>query len=179
MRALLVPLAVSVLLAQFSGSSPTTLSPTRADTAASYTGNAAAGAIAFQVANPGAKICAGVTGAFCLYMNLSLEILGTDGSFFIGAGQNMLMDAQYPRQDTIPFEHRGTKGYRHVPVSLATLGTCGTSAAPEGTEVTLSASSLSARTRKCICTSDGGSTPAYAWANLLTGTVGTSTACNL
>jgi len=33
------------------------------------------------------------------------------------------------------------------------------------------------RTRLCICTSDGGGTPAYAWRNLATGTVGTSTTC--
>lgn len=36
-----------------------------------------------------------------------------------------------------------------------------------------------ARTRACLCTSDGGGTPTYAWQNLATGTVGTSTTCTL
>lgn len=34
------------------------------------------------------------------------------------------------------------------------------------------------RTRICICTSDGAPSPAYAWINLGSGTVGTTTACN-
>lgn len=35
-----------------------------------------------------------------------------------------------------------------------------------------------ARTRLCICTSDGAGTPAYAWVNLGSGTVGTDTTCS-
>lgn len=35
-----------------------------------------------------------------------------------------------------------------------------------------------ARTRICLCTSDGAGTPAYAWQNIVSGTVGTTTACN-
>lgn len=34
-----------------------------------------------------------------------------------------------------------------------------------------------ARSRGCMCTSNGAGTPAYAWQNLATGTVGTSTTC--
>lgn len=36
-----------------------------------------------------------------------------------------------------------------------------------------------ARTRACLCTSDGAATPAYAWQNVVTGTVGTATTCVL
>lgn len=34
------------------------------------------------------------------------------------------------------------------------------------------------RTKICLCTSDGAGTPAYAWQNIISGTVGTTTACN-
>jgi len=34
-----------------------------------------------------------------------------------------------------------------------------------------------ARTRVCLCTSDGAATPAYAWVNAVSGTVGTATTC--
>jgi hypothetical protein len=34
------------------------------------------------------------------------------------------------------------------------------------------------RTRRCMCTSDGGGTPAYAWQNMVSGTVGTTTTCS-
>lgn len=33
------------------------------------------------------------------------------------------------------------------------------------------------RTKLCLCTSDGAASPAYAWQNLATGTVGTTTTC--
>ena len=36
-----------------------------------------------------------------------------------------------------------------------------------------------ARTRACLCTSDGGGPATYAWQNLVSGTVGTSTTCDL
>lgn len=33
------------------------------------------------------------------------------------------------------------------------------------------------RTRECLCTSDGGPTPVYAWQNKLSGSIGTATTC--
>lgn len=38
-------------------------------------------------------------------------------------------------------------------------------------------SGTSSRTRVCVCTSDGAASPAYAWMNLTSGTVGTTTTC--
>jgi hypothetical protein len=35
-----------------------------------------------------------------------------------------------------------------------------------------------ARSRLCFCTSDGAASPAYAWQNLISGTVGTASTCN-
>lgn len=138
---------------------------------------APAGAVALQMANEGALLCAGAPPNYCIKKDLSLEMLAIPGSFALGAGANLLADAQYPRQDAIPFEFRGSKGYRHVCIAAGSLPTCGSSAAPQSTELTICAAS-SVATRKCICTSDGAGTPAWAWVNTLTGTVGTSTTCS-
>lgn len=35
-----------------------------------------------------------------------------------------------------------------------------------------------ARTRLCLCASDGGASPAYAWQNVVTGTIGNATTCS-
>ena len=61
--------------------------------------------------------------------------------------------------------------------SFVTLGTCDSDA--EGTTALDVASGVStgARTRLCLCTSDGAGTPAYAWQNLASATVGTATTC--
>ena len=56
-----------------------------------------------------------------------------------------------------------------------TPDTCGLSV-PAGTIITHQP--VGARTRACLCTSDGGSPATYAWQNLATGTVGTSTTCD-
>lgn len=52
---------------------------------------------------------------------------------------------------------------------------CGLSV-PAGTIITHQP--VGARTRACLCTSDGGAPAAYAWQNMVTGTVGTSTTCD-
>lgn len=62
----------------------------------------------------------------------------------------------------------------------ATLDTC--SSANEGLVIRAASTGgtgTSARTRLCICTSDGAASPAYAWQNIATGTVGNTTDCNL
>ena len=61
--------------------------------------------------------------------------------------------------------------------STAALPTC--AASLEGTfkrDGTTGAAST-ARTRVCLCTSDGAASPAYAWVNAVSGTVGTATTC--
>ena len=62
-------------------------------------------------------------------------------------------------------------------VAAKALGTCG--ASTEGDELRDSAAggTSGSRTRKCLCTSDGGATPAYAWQNTVSGNLGTTTTC--
>lgn len=62
-------------------------------------------------------------------------------------------------------------------IGATALPTCNSAA--EGVERRDSAAggTTGHRTRKCICTSDGAGTPAYAWQNVVSGTVGTSSAC--
>jgi hypothetical protein len=77
-----------------------------------------------------------------------------------------------------------TSGNWSAGISISTgavaVGTC--NAAAEGQLIRSSATGgtgTTARTRVCLCTSDGAASPAYAWQNVVTGTVGTSSACNL
>lgn len=63
-------------------------------------------------------------------------------------------------------------------LATATLDTC--SAGTEGIvrrDATAGGTS-GARTRICMCASDGAGSPAYAWVSLGSGTVGTATTCN-
>lgn len=71
----------------------------------------------------------------------------------------------------------GTALQRVTIDSPITLPTC--SSALEGAVRADSASggTSGARTRVCICTSDGGGSPAYAWQNSATASVGTTTTC--
>jgi hypothetical protein len=68
-------------------------------------------------------------------------------------------------------------GVRISDSTAAALGTC--TAALENTikRDYASGGSTGDTTRLCLCVSDGAGTPAYAWQNLTTGTVGTSTTC--
>jgi hypothetical protein len=63
-------------------------------------------------------------------------------------------------------------------LSAKAVGTCDASREWEEVNDNASGGTTGARGRRCLCTSDGAGTPAYAWLNLATGTVGTSTACN-
>jgi hypothetical protein len=74
--------------------------------------------------------------------------------------------------------------YRHayfsgdVLHSRRTLSTC--NATTEGTvasDVASGSTTTSKRTKLCYCTSDGAGSPAYAWQNLATATLGTTTTC--
>lgn len=72
----------------------------------------------------------------------------------------------------------GTALQRLAVDTPTTLPTC--AAALEGLSLVDAASggTSGSRTRRCLCTSDGGGTPAYAWQNLATATVGTTTTCS-
>jgi len=64
-------------------------------------------------------------------------------------------------------------------VSPTTIGPC--DAASEGRIIFRSGTGgtgSTVRTRYCLCTSDGGASPIYAWQNLATATVGSNVSCN-
>ena len=96
------------------------------------------------------------------------------------AGASFWTDSLVSRQGDRSVRVDQGQGLGFAPQS--TIGTCdnttGSGKHREGDVKVLSGASLSGRTRICMCTSDGGGTPAYAWLNVTTGTVGTSTACN-
>lgn len=98
----------------------------------------------------------------------------------IGAGASFNADVLYSRQGDRSVSVEQAEGLRLAPQSI--IGTCDNTAATgharEGDMKILSGTSLSARTRVCVCSSDGGGTPAFAWLNVVTGTIGTSSACN-
>lgn len=106
--------------------------------------------------------------------------VSTPSALEIGAGASFFVDSIYSRQGDRSVSIDQAHGVRLSP--QATIGTCdnttGSGHSREGDVKALSGASLSARTRLCICTSDGGGTPAYAWVNVITGTVGTASACN-
>lgn len=68
-----------------------------------------------------------------------------------------------------------TGGFTPAAVALPTCA-----AGVEGRIVrdTLAGGTTGARTRVCLCTSDGAGSPAYAWQNIVSGTVGTTTTCS-
>jgi hypothetical protein len=61
-------------------------------------------------------------------------------------------------------------------IAAKSLGTC--AAGREGDEArdALAGGTTGALTRRCLCTSDGG-TPAYKWQNMVSGNLGTATTC--
>lgn len=98
-------------------------------------------------------------------------VIGNQLNLAVGAA--LLADYVESRTSSQPLQLSATHGYRAIPRSA--VGTCGSSAEPEGTQITLLATSTS-RTRHCLCTSDGAGTPAYAWENNR-GDVGTASVC--
>lgn len=72
--------------------------------------------------------------------------------------------------DAVPVEG----GVRHVAMAL---GTCASALEFTVRADNTSGGTTGARSQLCVCTSDGGATPAYAWVNLASGTVGTATTC--
>lgn len=166
----------------------TTLSVTRDDVAATYTGTDGAGPV-FDCQNASSAGCLRAGPGTCLTIGQNAS-----GYMQVGIGCEPVVDfgtktrvqgnqvtSEYftlqfngaIRHLTGPVPVEGV--LRHVP---ATLGTC--NATNEfGTKAdNLSGGSTGARSRVCLCTSDGAGTPAYAWVNIVSGTVGTATTCD-
>jgi hypothetical protein len=111
------------------------------------------------------------------YWDTSLGLAYSCG-LALGPGQNFMADSIISRQMDRPTAINGAFGLQFVPVAAASLGQCGTVAAPEGTHKALSAASVSGPTRFCDCGSDGAGTPVYAWINTHCPVIpGTSTSC--
>ncbi len=62
--------------------------------------------------------------------------------------------------------------------SVTALPTCASGTEGFITRDTLKGGTTGHRTAMCLCTSDGAGSPAYAWTNMTTGTVGTTTTCS-
>jgi hypothetical protein len=157
------------------------LSPTRDDTAMTYTAEATSGDVAFQVGNAGAKICLDPAEPNnCVYKNISSGVTYFPGGIESGAGQNNIFDSWYPKQTSLPPIINGSHGFRSLCVT-GTLDTCDATLAAGGAEVNVCASTDgTSRTRKCQCASDGEASPTFAWITLTPGPVnpiGTTTSC--
>lgn len=66
----------------------------------------------------------------------------------------------------------------YVKIGATSIGTCNAGAEGVTRRDSAGGGTTGHRTKLCLCTSDGAGTPAYAWTNLASGTVGTTTACN-
>jgi hypothetical protein len=62
-------------------------------------------------------------------------------------------------------------------IGATAVGTCNAGAEGAMRRDTVGGGTGGHRTRVCLCTSDGAGSPAYAWQNMVSGTVGTSSAC--
>jgi hypothetical protein len=92
--------------------------------------------------------------------------LSTDGARIAG----FYSDAN----STLRFSVHASGG---IQSTSATLATCNSGNEGRIDRDVAAGVSTGNRTRICVCTSDGAGTPAYAWRNLATGNVGTSTTC--
>lgn len=179
-----------------SGSGGATLDPARDDTATRYVAVATTGK-AYDVNSvltcaldlgPGANNCLGTDGSgnvviggggvpnvlFGITGNVSIS--GNGGVTITNSALNAFFNTILTNTASgKPVLVDDADGFR---IAAKTLPACGT--VLEGTELIDSAAggTSGARTRKCLCTSDGAGAPAYAWQNMVTGTVGTSTACS-
>lgn len=79
--------------------------------------------------------------------------------------------------------YKGTNGPAalfNVPIrpAVASLATCASATEGNISRDTLAGGTTGHRTRVCLCTSNGAGTPAYAWQNVVSGTVGTTSTCS-
>lgn len=157
---------IGTILTQWSVNVNGTIAPLFESTAAS-------GSNGFALTTNGARLDLG-TGAN--------DYLYSDGTQVIAQGSVIVSGNLHVRANILndvggvnPVEVNDADGFRLS--STAALPTCSVSL--EGTfkrDGTTGAAST-ARTRMCWCTSDGAASPAYAWVNSISGTVGTATTC--
>lgn len=95
---------------------------------------------------------------FCVNDDLSIASSGTTGATITGAGAATFLTSLH--------------------VDDTNIGTCNAGAEGVIRQDRLAGGTTGARTRLCLCTSDGAGSPAYAWQNIISGTVGTSSVCD-
>jgi hypothetical protein len=141
--------------------------------ATKYLSTAASGEDGFSCASVGCRLRlapSGTAGNAVWYWDLSRG-MQTDAGLAVGPGQNVMADNLTPRTMGEPIHANGAQGFH--PVLQSAVGTCGTTAAPEGVYVQLAATSTSV-TRWCHCiklTTSGASR----WENDSTHARGTTT----
>lgn len=132
------------------------------------------GEAALKPAHDGARIYVGTDSQMYFYSD-GLHIISN------GAFQAASMEVDTVGIKTPGRQYNEYFAIRYFPFS--SLGTCNGSTAtggiPEGTVKLLSGAAASGRSRLCVCSSDGGGTPAYSWMNTgcPTAAGGTSTSC--
>lgn len=163
-------------------------SSTREDVAVSYTGTDGTGPV-FDCQNASSEGCLRLGPGSCMTVGQNAS-----GYIQIGMGCNPTVDVgtQTRLQDnqvvTVYLTLQNSGAIRHLtgPVPVegvlrhvpAALGTCNATNEFGVKADSASGVSTGARSRVCLCTSDGGGTPAYEWRNIgCPNEAGTSTTC--
>lgn len=104
-------------------------------------------------------------GASAIGVNLSnFNALSTAGSKLVSVLNSSTEKAHIDRNGSIW-------------IASATLDTCAAGIEGKMSRDTASGGTTGNRTTMCLCTSNGAGTPSYAWQNMVTGTVGSTTGC--
>lgn len=110
--------------------------------------------------------------------NIGMQMV-TGSKLCLGASTGCIKNDAFSQLDLSEFATAYTNGANFVARTVGSVSyTC--AANQEGLVVRDNASggtNSGHRTRICICTSDGAASPAYAFQNMVTGTVGTTTSC--
>lgn len=121
----------------------------------------------------------GVNGFECKTSGCRIDMGPGAGDHFYGAGTGIVFGGYLFTGSDIETSAGSLKGANLNLTSATTLETC--TAGVEGKvrrQTGTGGTNTSARTRLCVCTSSGAASPVYAWQNVVTGTVGTTTTCS-
>jgi hypothetical protein len=129
--------------------------------APSYTSTASSGTNGFACASNGCRVDLG-TGANDYLYSDGTSIL-TPGAMYasgtISGASAQANSVRLTNATALPTCNSTYERYLYVAASTGGTGTL-------------------ARTRLCLCTSDGAASPAFVWQNVVSGTLGTATTCN-
>lgn len=120
---------------------------------------------------------AGLGDQVCAAQSLRVGGAIAAGSLYLSTGTSVVQEGTaYATNEAAgkPWLFDDAEGFKSTPKTLATCAA--------GLEWTIQADvasgvSTGKRSKLCLCTSNGAGSPVYAWQNLATGTVGTTTTC--